>query len=714
MPKSVRYRAEHTRTFTGCRSCRVRHAKCDEGKPECNACIRLGVTCGGYTPSLSWIADGDATGRLEPRDPETSDYRYPLFSGTLGSKSAGSILADLDSASKRSDTNTDFSVAQGPFGVFRMDESDMTSVASRSSSSGSTHHTASDTDDKGTEESIGLPGDLIEFNWSPPHQDIDFQSFLDNMDLSMGQDDVLSSTEAFTGSISDLLADIPTDLEAISDFYLAEEEAVPEKDMYTLRSDTNVTNQVAVGDTVPSPPLSINLDARSDMPEQAQALLRYYKTHIESAPTCIQSSRWKSPWKLLFLPCAFETFAELSLLGGTSHTRSAILCALLSHSAFQLHKSDSNSQSDYWHNLGVKHRDRAQKHLRNAVETEASDSEQTKYKELLMAFIAMAMISIYQGNRTARIFLLDAERLIRVRGLAEENPELIRVLHHVYTYLRVIAEGRYALDDGSVDSEQAEAFPQVPESGSFRISEDLLNIGLDPGVQKNSKVGYGDIHLQVQGRWKETLHSRIHGIPESLMTLLSQTISLANEKNRLETRARCDPKLAADLKHHIKTLEERIWTWSSSSEVSMILTGDVSFCTKGPNLVCHPRNQAMISAIHRALIISFYRQVHDVSAMILQDVVRQALEQLESCINEMINSDDFALSLAWAAFICAREVISLDLQDRARHIISITDSRGVYFTSSPAMEVISSPWAKRQAIGGIDLGGSVQASDISL
>ncbi|KAF0321131.1 C6 transcription factor, partial [Colletotrichum asianum] len=667
---------------------------------------------------------GDATGRLEPRDPETSDYRYPLFSDaerramcarlsrSLGSKSTGSILADLDSASKRSDTNCDFSVAEGPFGVFRMDESDMTSVASRSSSSGSTHHTASDIDDKGTEESIGLPGDLIEFNWSPPDQDIDFQSFLDNMDLSMGQDDVLSSTEAFTGSISDLLADIPTDLEAISDFCLAEEGAVPEKDMPTLRSDTNVTNQVAVGDTVPSPPLSINLDARSDMPEQAQALLRYYKTHIESAPTCIQSSRWKSPWKLLFLPCAFETFAELSLLGGTSHTRSAILCALLSHSAFQLHKSDSHSQSDYWHNLGVKHRDRAQKHLRSAVETEASDSEQTKYKELLMAFIAMAMISIYQGNRTARIFLLDAERLIRVRGLAEENPELIRVLHHVYTYLRVIAEGIYALDDGSIDSEQAEAFSHVPESGSFRISEDLLNIGLDPGVEKNSKVGYGDIHLQVQGRWKETLHSRIHGIPESLMTLLSQTISLANEKKRLETRARCDPKLAADLKHHIKTLEERIWTWSSSSEVSMILTGDVSFCTKGPNLVCHPRNQAMISAIHRALIIYFYRQVHDVSAMILQDVVRQALEQLESCISEMINSDDFALSLAWAAFICAREAISPDLQDRARHIISITDSRGVYFTSRPAMEVISSLWAKRQAIGGIDLGGSVQASDI--
>ncbi|KAK7445677.1 hypothetical protein Landi51_08073 [Colletotrichum acutatum] len=186
------------------------------------------------------------------------------------------------------------------------------------------------------------------------------------------------------------------------------------------------------------PPASSCLGAStslSKVPEQAQALLRYYTSHVGSTKTSGQG-KFKSAWQLLFLLCAFETFAELVIAEATY---------------------------PFW------------------------DSESESDRTSLLEFEAIA-------------------------------------------------------------------------SNSFHIREESLNTGLDPNEEKSKTVGYADIHLESQGLWRETLHSNIHGIPESLMTLLAQTIQLSNEKDHLETRARSNPKLASDFKTHVKTLEGRIWT----------------------------------------------------------------------------------------------------------------------------------------------------------
>ncbi|RGP63529.1 hypothetical protein FSPOR_8582 [Fusarium sporotrichioides] len=49
-----RRRAYHTKAKTGCRICKIRRVRCDEGKPTCNRCNSTGWTCDGYTsPSPS-------------------------------------------------------------------------------------------------------------------------------------------------------------------------------------------------------------------------------------------------------------------------------------------------------------------------------------------------------------------------------------------------------------------------------------------------------------------------------------------------------------------------------------------------------------------------------------------------------------------------------------------------------------------------------------
>jgi hypothetical protein len=44
------------RSRTGCWTCRTRKVKCDEGRPQCGQCSRLGHTCD-YSPRLSFRDD---------------------------------------------------------------------------------------------------------------------------------------------------------------------------------------------------------------------------------------------------------------------------------------------------------------------------------------------------------------------------------------------------------------------------------------------------------------------------------------------------------------------------------------------------------------------------------------------------------------------------------------------------------------------------------
>ncbi|KAI0157799.1 hypothetical protein GGR57DRAFT_460931 [Xylariaceae sp. FL1272] len=49
--KAIRKRASKPKVRTGCITCKRRHVKCDEGKPTCAECKRVGLACEGYNPN---------------------------------------------------------------------------------------------------------------------------------------------------------------------------------------------------------------------------------------------------------------------------------------------------------------------------------------------------------------------------------------------------------------------------------------------------------------------------------------------------------------------------------------------------------------------------------------------------------------------------------------------------------------------------------------
>lgn len=122
-----------------------------------------------------------------------------------------------------------------------------------------------------------------------------------------------------------------------------------------------------------------------------EPLLRHYKERVLDPAADLR--RWrKSPWQLLFWPCALETYGEIKLWNTASHPRSAVLYAILANSAYHLHATERCD--DEWREFGLKYQNKAKRLLFQALQDEILGVARAKYKELLMAILSVAMVSV--------------------------------------------------------------------------------------------------------------------------------------------------------------------------------------------------------------------------------------------------------------------------------------------------------------------------------
>lgn len=99
----------HSKTFTGCWTCRARHVKCDEERPHCFRCRNRQVACEGYGVRLVWDGDSDGTNRTS-----LSALQYTPVSN-LNQFELVKAIEDLDEAPP---TNVHETRQRGPFAVF--------------------------------------------------------------------------------------------------------------------------------------------------------------------------------------------------------------------------------------------------------------------------------------------------------------------------------------------------------------------------------------------------------------------------------------------------------------------------------------------------------------------------------------------------------------------------------------------------------------------
>ncbi|PWY65675.1 hypothetical protein BO94DRAFT_629207 [Aspergillus sclerotioniger CBS 115572] len=75
--KTKRQRAATPRSRTGCQTCKIRHVKCDEQRPECHQCKRTGRKCDGYTQQRP---QSDVVPSMKPK--LSTDHRIVLRAGS--------------------------------------------------------------------------------------------------------------------------------------------------------------------------------------------------------------------------------------------------------------------------------------------------------------------------------------------------------------------------------------------------------------------------------------------------------------------------------------------------------------------------------------------------------------------------------------------------------------------------------------------------------
>lgn len=129
--KKVRQPIKHTKTFSGCWTCRERHVKCDEGKPTCNRCHKAGIDCQGYGIKLVWS------------DPNTQEREQnirraigmPSIYDSNSTFMSIDVEETLDSLERVSiaETNEAFvALSLGPFSVFNINSRDSSKSATES------------------------------------------------------------------------------------------------------------------------------------------------------------------------------------------------------------------------------------------------------------------------------------------------------------------------------------------------------------------------------------------------------------------------------------------------------------------------------------------------------------------------------------------------------------------------------------------------------
>ncbi|KAF2009726.1 hypothetical protein BU24DRAFT_380357 [Aaosphaeria arxii CBS 175.79] len=692
-------------SFGGCRTCRRRHVKCDQVRPSCLACRAVNAVCEGYSSDVRWMPPATlssaTSGQLECDDSSKNTTRHHLYSeatrksmskalvAKLGSHSVDESLAEIETKTKDAEGVNGGDVSVGPFGILnfecpvphahlaipiaapehpRIDVSDMMQIDAPNDNT----------------TPVSLEG--IADQQRPIPTIIDWFDPVLGYDSSLHWADLLSLDFDTANSLLQPTTQNPLDffsfdnlsqstpLEPISEYpslNTGQLGSPPPLEAGALHESQRPHTTVQVDRTV------TKLEEVKSV-EEAQFLLRHFNVHVISQMSFIPQQP-KSPWKTMQLPEAMHTLADLSYLhsGTTNHANASNLYALLACATYHLQKNASIYSAEpesYWQHLFTRLKERAKRHLQISLRDESRGNSKAKYKEQLMAILSMLAVTSLTGRfKDARCYSIDAERLLRVRGLAKrEISRRCRILHHVYSWIRIVGESTYVLHDyksyspivdnmsaayragGGRDITDIQRASASSRSGHNARLDDFLRLephssdsDLDIEDTKEHEPALYDIHLEDSRQFSGTLY-KIYGISETWLSLVSQTTRLANIIDAASYSKETDIKFQDFLQKRATRLEHIICSFALKDPPSE---------DEDDEVVQQP-NHYMLRALNSALVILFYRRVRNVNPLILQGHVDSVVQSLRDFDAGMASQGILGPGSPWPAFIAGCEALS--------------------------------------------------------
>ncbi|KAJ5594703.1 uncharacterized protein N7459_000911 [Penicillium hispanicum] len=603
-----------SRSLSGCETCRRRHTKCDERRPSCMACEKHGVACEGYEIRLVFDASDDVN--LRCRRPlftvETRQEMSEVLTASVDPNSVDWFLAQVDESCDRLNEEdcSNFMTERGPFGAFRI--SDVNSAIS----------------------SVLQSPVLLSSQEFPSDSPADVVT-TDNMGCF--SDDPLMEC---------LLWDFGLSFGNQHDgFFNTDPSPLPYFDEINMSLVPRAVTAVDSISSLVSPSLP------TLAPDRTTFLLTLYRQRVVRffSPVSCQ----KTPWQILHVPIAMETFAQLTMGEFAVPARMCIFYSILAVAAFALPQLVSEECHQTWRIQGEAFIAQAQAHLTMALRDSSSPSKRVKYKDMLIAFLCMATAWAYQGNeRRIECCFLDCEQWILSRGVIKpKKSRKVRLLHHCYLCSRVFYE--------STSVCRKPVFPaNNPSARFFRRQQWADRFEQRMNEQKECTVAENDMHFDVPGRWDSSMYPEIYGIPEPLLVSIAHITRLANEKE-LSSTSRDEHCL--DLKEFFRrarSLEKYICAWQPPVYKSEGPTGQDGLSQQQHDLIINN----MIIAMHKALLIFFYRRIYGTDPTILQEYVRQVRKLLVQCDQWDVAAVHLSTSFVWITFIASCEAIDPDSQ----------------------------------------------------
>jgi hypothetical protein len=179
----------------------------------------------------------------------------------------------------------------------------------------------------------------------------------------------------------------------------------------------------------------------SAIPPNITVLLQHYSIHDLDLLTPFHHS--KTPWYVMFVPQAKQCVAALALGETVDHDSRCTFYAIFTVSAFSL---GGISQVPIWIQEEV-YEQSARQECISMLKTAYNTPKSAKYKYILMALISMMQSSMCLSRwQVADYYFLEAEKLIRLRGLKRIKSRKVCLLHHCYVFWRMLHESTY-IDD---------------------------------------------------------------------------------------------------------------------------------------------------------------------------------------------------------------------------------------------------------------------------
>lgn len=307
--------------------------------------------------------------------------------------------------------------------------------------------------------------------------------------------------------------------------------------------------------------------------------------------------------------------------------------------------------------------------------------------------------------------MIDAERLLRLRGLSKKRiSKKARLLHHVYTWLRIVGESTFALHDYTLSYPCLESLGQLSRSHASRESSSNAAIQAEPNPRlddflrlesqnsdndlnidepKDRSKGFHDIHLHDSRSFPETLYKQIYGIPETWLSLVSQTTRLANVMVTFYVARDAGKSLRLEVWETIQRRAFRLENMICSFNLGITRGAQTDLqATSKPHAF-------MLDALNGALLIFFYRRIRDAHSAVLQGHVDSVIVALEECSASMSENDPAVTGTAWPAFIAGCEAITSRRREAIMRWLDHASSVSGYASFDTARDILTKVWQRQ-------------------